>query len=88
MPLSRVRFCGLLVAAESRREDDMKTRRMVIAIGVLIAAACLVLQGDAARATNGNKCPKLGYCPPGSCAQDGSARACNSKNCSPHNCRH
>ena len=32
-------------------------------------------------------CPKGGYCAPGTCAKDGSKRACNLKNCSKQNCR-
>ena len=53
-----------------------------------IAAMIVVAQAGPAAAASGQKpCPKLGYCAPGSCAQDGSTRACNPKNCSPHNCR-
>jgi len=63
-------------------------RMIVIGIGFLIAALCVAAANNAALAVNGKSCAKLGYCPPGSCAQDGSTRACNVKNCSPHNCRH
>jgi hypothetical protein len=66
----------------------MRMTSIVLRIGLLVGAALVAAHSGAALASNGNKCPKLGYCPPGSCAQDGSAQACNIKNCSPHNCRH
>jgi len=66
----------------------MRTRRVAAGIGLMLAALLMMAHSNAALATNGNKCPKLGYCPPGTCAQDGSTRACNTKNCSAHNCRH
>lgn len=66
----------------------MRTELIAIAIGSLIAAILVVAQNHGSLAANVNKpCPKLGYCPAGSCAKDGTTRACNTKNCSPHNCR-
>lgn len=63
----------------------MTARR--IGVGFVVAAMLVVGQSAPALATNGNKYPKLGYCAPGSCAEDGSTRACNTRHCSPHNCR-
>lgn len=66
----------------------MTKRPIAIGFGLLMAAVFAVAQTNAALSANLNKpCPKLGYCPAGSCAQNGTTRACNPKNCSPHNCR-
>jgi hypothetical protein len=67
----------------------MKKRLFVIGIGLLLQALLVVAQNNGSLAANVNKpCPKLGYCPAGSCAEDGTTRACNIKNCSPQHCRH
>lgn len=51
----------------------------------LIFSAAAVGTADAAQGAK--PCPKLGYCAPGTCAKDGTQRACNIKNCSKQNCR-
>jgi hypothetical protein len=67
----------------------MRKWLFVMGIGILLQAIFVVPQNNEALAANANKpCPKLGYCPAGSCAQDGTTRACNIKNCSPRNCGH
>jgi hypothetical protein len=67
----------------------MRKRLFVIGIAMLLQTIFVVAQNNESVAANGKKpCPKLGYCPAGSCAQDGTTRACNIKNCSPQNCRH
>jgi hypothetical protein len=67
----------------------MRKKLFVIGIGVLLQAIFVVAQNNESLAANtNNPCPKLGYCPTGSCAADGTSRACNIKNCSPQNCRH
>jgi hypothetical protein len=59
----------------------------VIAGGLLLQTAFALAQIGGLLAASGQKpCPKLGYCPPGSCAADGTTRACNIKNCSPQHC--
>ena len=65
----------------------MRKRLFTLGIGIVLPALFVVAQNNAALAANGQKpCPHLGYCPPGSCAEDGTARACNVKNCSPKHC--
>jgi hypothetical protein len=59
----------------------LKTLSIVIfAAGLSISAATL------AYASSHKPCPQVGYCKPGTCAQDGTTRACNPKNCSKANC--
>jgi hypothetical protein len=67
------------------REVLKKLSMVVLALAIpLIFIAATVTDADA----QGNKpCPKLGYCSPGTCAKDGTQRACNIKNCSKQNCR-
>lgn len=65
----------------------MRKRLFALGIGILLQMLFLVVQTNGSLAANGHKvCPNLGYCPPGSCAEDGTARACNIKNCSPKHC--
>jgi hypothetical protein len=65
----------------------MSKKFLVICIGILLQAIFVVTQNNGSLAANANKpCPKLGYCPTGSCAEDGTTRACNIKNCSPKHC--
>jgi hypothetical protein len=67
--------------------DDMRKKILVFGGGLLLQAIFVIAQNNGSLAANGNKpCPKLGYCPPGSCAADGTTRACNIKNCSPQHC--
>jgi hypothetical protein len=69
--------------------EDMRKRFLVIGIGILLQMIFVIAQDNRSLATNANKpCPKLGYCPAGSCAEDGTTRACNTKNCSPQHCHH
>lgn len=65
----------------------MRKSLFAIGIGILLQALFVVAQNNGSLAASGQKpCPKLGYCPAGSCAEDGTARACNIKNCSPKHC--
>jgi hypothetical protein len=65
----------------------MRKMLFVIAVRILLQAVFVLAQSDGLWAANGHKpCPKIGYCPPGSCAEDGTTRACNIKNCSPQHC--
>jgi hypothetical protein len=67
----------------------MRKKFLVIGIGILLQGVFVLAQHHGSLAANANKpCPRLGYCPAGSCAEDGTTRACNIKNCSPQHCRH
>ena len=65
---------------------------MLKMLGVEIAAALAtamflgILMPEPASAQFGNA-PRVGYCPPGTCAKDGSQQARNARNCSAANCR-
>lgn len=57
----------------------------------LLAMAVLGFAVMAATTTNSDAqatkpCPKSGYCPAGTCAKDGSNKACNIANCKKENC--
>lgn len=58
---------------------------LALAIGLPIALAAMT--GAAQAAKFHKQCAHLGYCSPGTCAVDGSNRACNIKNCKKSNCR-
>ena len=56
-------------------------------ITLAIALPAVFATATIANAQGHKPCPKLGYCAPGTCAKDGTSRACNIKNCSKQNCR-
>lgn len=59
----------------------------VVALAVLISPPLATVPVSTAHAKT-KYCPNGGFCPPGTCAMDGSKYACNRKNCSAkNNCR-
>jgi hypothetical protein len=62
-------------------------------VAVLVIVFPIILTATAANAVLGGArsgakpCEHLGFCAPGTCSKDGTARACNIKNCSKKNCR-
>jgi hypothetical protein len=64
-----------------------KGRAMLKQLSILTFAATLAMSAATlAFASSHKPCPHVGYCKPGTCAQDGTIRACNPKNCSKANC--
>ena len=52
----------------------------------IFGALVLIIVLTGATTASFAKCPKVGYCPPGTCADNGGKRACDVKNCSKQNC--
>ncbi len=66
----------------------MLKKLSMLALAITLPVILAVMTAGAARAANTHKqCEHLGYCSPGTCAVDGSNRACNIKNCKKSNCR-
>lgn len=65
-----------------QEESTMQKHLPIVALAVALAMSAAPL----AFASSHKPCPHVGYCKPGTCAQDGTIRACNPKNCSKANC--
>jgi hypothetical protein len=65
------------------REESAMLKQLSI---VTLAAALAMSAATLAFASSHKPCPHVGYCKPGTCAQDGTTRACNPRNCSKANC--
>jgi hypothetical protein len=63
----------------------MTKKFLIIAVTAMLAVTFTT--ASYAQSNRNKPCPKLGYCAPGTCAVDGTTRACNPKNCSKKNCR-
>jgi hypothetical protein len=72
-----------MLAGVPRREESAMLKKLTL---VTLAAAFAVSAANLAYASSHKPCPHVGYCKPGTCAQDGTMRACNPKNCSKANC--
>lgn len=64
------------------------SKKHFFAVMLFAAASMLFMTTFSYAVRSGQKpCPKLGYCAPGTCAEDGNTLACNPKNCKKSNCR-
>jgi hypothetical protein len=61
--------------------------KKLVIIMFAIALPAILATTTIANAQGHKPYPKLDYCSPGTCAKDGTSRACNIKNCSGQNCR-
>jgi hypothetical protein len=74
----------LLNACDVLRQEE---RAMLKHLSIVTLTAALAMgAASLAFASSHKPCPHIGYCKPGTCAQDGTIRACNPKNCSKANC--
>lgn len=72
-----------MLADVLRQEERAMLKHLSI---VTLAIALAMSAATLAFASSHKPCAHVGYCKPGTCAQDGTIRACNHKNCSKANC--
>ncbi len=59
----------------------------VLMLAIVLPMIFAATPAGASQSGGHKSCAHLGYCSPGTCAVDGSNRACNIKNCKKSNCR-
>jgi hypothetical protein len=75
-------ICSILADILHREERAMLKQLSIVTLAFALVMSAVTL----ACASSHKPCPQVGYCKPGTCAQDGTPRACNPKNCSKANC--